>query len=682
VLFQSAAVAQMTMDAFPAWDGHAVFHRWMPWVIEISNKGSPINGLIEVVDDSSVGSRLAMITAEVPSQTNKRFWIYVPSPGFQGGKFKVRLLNERLRKIYEFPVSTQMHHLPCRLVAESIPSTWLKLGLRGQEHLKTRPEWFSTRILKQHLPDAAVGYDGLDALHLGWSEMSDLSSAQRQALLDWVGRGGHLVASAEDSNAWRSDPWWGEVLPVSVESQQPLASLDNLGAWLTAQQSLNLNQAQPPMSPSETLVGVGKLVRGKILIQQGDLPLIAQCRRGRGTVTQLLFNPGRDPFRNWNGKSAFWTFLLQGPREYYDSLLDPAQKNTDEAKNITSYEHRNLQANALENFSANVFQTNQQRDLPWILLGSLMVGYIILIGPFDYIFLKRRRKFVWTWITFPSYVIGTTLVVYYLGYWTNAGESEWRQWTVLDSNVGENRQHGLSVARFYSSRNSEYSWKDSEGIVTQVREMDESTGAGSSLSSRFIVNTPSGTKVTAAVPVWTSSMFAARFDQSSLAIEGHYDRDAGSLKITNPTKTDWVDCRWAEPLTFRRLGDVKAGETKTWNLKSIPVENLNAGDLPSTLTYVNRQFGLDNSKRVTMDMVQGVCFAPSLVQTLQMGSVGEGMDLVSTWQEGDGLFLANSDVSEPWPWDLNFKPVRKRFSRTYRIYFSDAAAVSPSLPQP
>ena len=45
------------------------------------------------------------------------------------------------------------------------------------------------------------------------------------------------------------------------------------------------------------------------------------------------------------------------------------------------------------------------RLVPFALMAGLITGYIILVGPLDYWWLKRRQRLEWTWLTFPLIVV-------------------------------------------------------------------------------------------------------------------------------------------------------------------------------------------------------------------------------------------------------------------------------------
>jgi hypothetical protein len=684
--------AQVVLDAFPGWDGIAISRRWMPLVVEIANQGSPSNGTIEVSEGGQMAHQLAVAIVDIPSQTRKRMWIYVPPSDYSGwrGAFQVRIINEHGRILQEREVSIEMENLPGRLVAESIPSAWLKMGLRNAQTFKACPTWRSTRILKQHLPDQATGYDGLDALHLGWPEVDDLNEAQRQALLDWIWSGGHLIVSAEEPLVWSRQPWWNSILPVRVTDQKTVGDLVPLQAWLRSEREKirtlfpekKANSASPWQSApgfygsGGAVVATGQLLQGRVLIERAGVPLVAETRLGRGWVTQVLFQPGREPFRGWMDRTAFWTFLLQRTRNYSDALLfrseDQANKDQSARQRYSPGNTRHEFSQLLESFNLQLLATRQQLQLPWRLFSTIFVAYILLIGPFDYLSLKRMHKLAWTWVSFPVYVIAATGVIYWLGYWVNHGESEWRQWSVVDWQAGGQRQQVTTQSRFFSARSATYRWRDQVNLFSNMREVEDTYGRVNGPMAA-VLTTPAGSRAEISVPIWTSRSFSGRFNQAGASLRATYNREDNTLSIANPTSFHWRKCRWIEKAeAFRELGTLRAGETRTWRLKDIPETKIN----PAELTNYRYGYGyyamrgeaeIPNEKRESL--IQGLFFCPFLDQQCQTGSVGEGLDLSAGWQEGDALLLAESDAPANWPWVLAFQTARWTHRVTHRIYF-------------
>ena len=162
-------------------------------------------------------------------------------------------------------------------------------------------------------------------------------------------------------------------------------------------------------------VAVGSIKDGFVLASAENLPLIVQAPRGRGKITVLTFSPEREPFRSWKGRSYFWAKVAGIPGEYF-----------------TSMEHFNAYGGwSIDGVFGALIDSRQIKKLPvtWLLL--LLVVYLVVIGPFDQWWLKKIGKQMLTWITFPTYVVLFSLLIYFIGYKLRAGETEWNELNIV-----------------------------------------------------------------------------------------------------------------------------------------------------------------------------------------------------------------------------------------------------------
>ena len=106
-----------------------------------------------------------------------------------------------------------------------------------------------------------------------------------------------------------------------------------------------------------------------------------------------------------------------------------------------------------------LIDSRQVRKLPvqWLLL--LLIVYLIVIGPFDQYWLKKIGRQMLTWITFPTYVVLFSLLIYFIGYKLRAGETEWNELHLVDilpRSANRVDLRGRTFASVYSSSNARY----------------------------------------------------------------------------------------------------------------------------------------------------------------------------------------------------------------------------------
>ncbi len=133
-------------------------------------------------------------------------------------------------------------------------------------------------------------------------------------------------------------------------------------------------------------------------------PTVVQGACGNGHVVLVAFDLDTPPFSTWQGQTAFWKKLLG------EVAPKPANNQQSEA------------ANELQR-SLETFGSIPTISFGWVAL--FLLGYIALIGPVDYFILKRVfKRLEWTWVTFPTIVLGVSVAAY-VGAYSVKGDDLW-----------------------------------------------------------------------------------------------------------------------------------------------------------------------------------------------------------------------------------------------------------------
>ena len=124
--------------------------------------------------------------------------------------------------------------------------------------------------------------------------------------------------------------------------------------------------------------------------------------------------------------------------------------------------------------------SKQVRKLPveWLLL--LLIVYLVVIGPVDQYWLKRIRRPMLTWITFPCYVVLFSLLIYFIGYKLRAGETEWNEFHLVDVlRKGDGAElRGRTYASVYSPVNATYKVESQQEFSAFRGEFQSSWNGG------------------------------------------------------------------------------------------------------------------------------------------------------------------------------------------------------------
>jgi hypothetical protein len=305
------------------------------------------------------------------------------------------------------------------------------------------------------MPDRWFGYEAVDAIVLTTSrdpfveQLLNMDKARRDALLDWVQRGGRLVLSVGRNQ--QSVAKWLEKVPLVdgvLQSKITRQSLPNLQMWCGAEtrqkhalRNLDIVRVQP-----------GPNMRGLVYEDPaaGDpelRPILWQSSCGLGRVLLVAFDLDAPPFSTWDGQGAFWKKLQEevAPRASAGDATLPAGSFVPGGELAVDLKR------GLENF----------REVPVISFGWLaliILIYIVLVGPLDYLLLKKVfKRLELTWITFPALVLIVSAAAYATAYYVKGEDLRINKIDLVDIDLhGPSQVYGHSWFTLFSPRIQNY----------------------------------------------------------------------------------------------------------------------------------------------------------------------------------------------------------------------------------
>jgi len=401
------------------------------------------------------------------------------------------------------------------------------------------------------LPARWCGYEAVATLILTWTQaelLAELSDAQRAALLEWIRQGGRAIVSIG-----------GTAATDLLQPGQPLADLlpGKLEKFLELPSSRGFesfaNDPSPLFPQADTKLNVPQLsqVRGTVLASEGaDLPLIVRAPLGFGEVTFIAGDLNDRLFSEWRGRTKFFEKLLGWDTIGLDDKPGVVEPQGNYYDDIPISDLSSQLRGSLENFPG-------VQLVPFWIVASLIVVYILLIGPGDYFFVRAMKRMEWTWITFPVLVIVVSVGSYYLAIWLKGDQVRINQGTVIDVDVAANEIRGTTWFNLFSPLTSTYtlsletrlpkanlpkangstaSEKTSEAqqflpgaeprILLSWFGLPESTFAGayqkpqgpglSPTGTAYEVDVEKGVVVDAPIQVWSTKCFTARWSQADV----------------------------------------------------------------------------------------------------------------------------------------------------------------------
>jgi hypothetical protein len=363
----TAAGAGPTMDAAVMLEGHARVGSWMAVQVRIRNEGAAMTGELRMAGGAQTGNRFGTVV-DLPPGSDKIYWLYAQPPSF-GGTVQVALVQGE-RTVATVPVAFSVHdaaQLVVGVVAEQPEAIVRDLDLVPS------PEGQPPAVVRlgiEDLPERVEAWAPLDRIVWQDADSSQLSAPQIEALRGWIGSGGRLVIAGGTSGGASLGGFPDDLLPYrpSATVNVPATSLATL---------LGGAPADAPDVPALS----GDLARGRALVEVGGRVVAAEAPHGGGGVTLLGFDPARGWVGDVDGVTSLWRRVLPARL--------PGPVVTGDDSQVVGAVTR-LPALALPPISG---------------LLALLAAYIVLIGPINYLVLRRLDRREWAWVTMPVLIV-------------------------------------------------------------------------------------------------------------------------------------------------------------------------------------------------------------------------------------------------------------------------------------
>lgn len=430
-----AAQSGLTMTARAGFDGFYKSGQWVPVYVTLSNSGASVEGTVQIVTNPASASERLVYEAPVnlPPQSRKLVTLYVQAPNFTSS-LTVALLDENGNPVAEVKTNS-LSQLPSDALLYGVvtpePGEFGFLENVAGTYKEARAAFLSL----EELPEMAVPWNNLDVLIIHDSDTGQLTPAQKEALNAWVDTGGQLVLTG-GANWQKTTAAFGDKLPVTISGSE---SVDDLPDLVTA-------VGEPFRDPGPYVIANSSLARGELLFHQDGLPILARQSQGRGAVYFLALDPALAPLQDWDGSERFWAGIAaQVPGQ---SLWGAGPQNGYAAKNAAA---------SLPSVS-----------LPsaWQ-LGTLLLVYIVIMGPVNYWILRRRNKLERAWLTIPALVLVFSGIAYLIGFQIRGTTALVNQMAVAYSTVDSEYARVYSLLGLFSPQRSTHDLIFGDGALAR-----------------------------------------------------------------------------------------------------------------------------------------------------------------------------------------------------------------------
>ena len=295
------------------------------------------------------------------------------------------------------------------------------------------------------LPENPIGYDCLDVLVLNAPDLTALSPDQQQAIVRWVRAGGNLLLWPGDDPVPESSPLV-DVLPVRIGSSDviELTPAELKAAGLTARFARLSSRELSPAQDAEPvpLLGIDRL-KGY------------RRRVGLGRVLVCPFDVATLQFSDANKTWALWRVLLEGmirrlpadgvtadPTHYGGGVAETAQR----------------EATALRQVGDMLGSVPGAGRFGFGYVAGILIAMMVVVGPVDWLLLKKLGRQPWTWATTTGWIALVTLSAVYAGHLFKSGELHYRTFQLVDQADGVTAAR-TELAALYSPRTDDYEFE-------------------------------------------------------------------------------------------------------------------------------------------------------------------------------------------------------------------------------
>ncbi|MEA2622816.1 MAG: hypothetical protein QOH61_1726 [Chloroflexota bacterium] len=385
MLLPAAAVhaADITMTAQPMLGGNVRPGAWAGFRVHLENSGPAIRGELRI-SGGAQGSSTYGTPIELATGARQDQLLYA-QPMWFGAKLTLQLVAEgAVVATQDLKVTILDAYTPTIVVVAERPE-----GIVRDLRAATRNDQFGQApavltIRPEDLPPRAEAWSAIDRLVWQDSDSSRLSTEQLAALATWVSAGGRFAIVGGTTGTTGLSAFPAELLPFVPTHTADAQPSDITPLFGTL-----------PANATAAPVLAGTLQRGSILARVGDDVFAAQSSYGQGLVSIV----GLDPATSWVAGTAAAESLW---RRLLPSIPGGAVSNP------LIFQDDSLLVGALNNLPAV--------ELPKIeLLFAVLLGYIAVVGPLNYLVLRRLDRREWAWVTMPVLVVVFAVAAYGLG---------------------------------------------------------------------------------------------------------------------------------------------------------------------------------------------------------------------------------------------------------------------------
>lgn len=435
---------------------------WTPVWVQLKGGSQPFQGFLDLtVPDDDGSPSIVRRPVLVGARATEWFATYA-RPGALDAQFTAQVRDQNLRS-----VGRELPHVVLSNDVHTLWSNQVVLATMGNpQGVQGIPKipGFSTGDGPQQVDAVAVvpvrvpdgipgrwyGYDALEAVVIDTNDqavMDALEAGRGEGLKEWVRQGGHLIVSVGQRWQQVRDSVLGPMLPALPNGRTQLDDLGTLESFAGSTRPITKAGSAPVLVTKLE----GLEARGGKALDSSVTPLVVRGSYGFGRVTVVALDVDQKPFSVWDDRSLFWIKAIDLQRQAEQSssgAAGPPGGGSLFQQNVSDM--ATLLRKALDQFPGI-------RLVPFGWVAFFIFLYILLIGPGDYLFLKKvLKRMELTWITFPVIVLTVSLLAYFTAYALKGMDLRVNKVDAIDIDQQSGRARGSTFFTVFSPQNRDY----------------------------------------------------------------------------------------------------------------------------------------------------------------------------------------------------------------------------------
>ncbi|MHC4517650.1 MAG: hypothetical protein ACYTAS_03600 [Planctomycetota bacterium] len=611
---------EFNVDFYCGWDGHYRPMQWTPIEIPIaSDLTEPFGGTFIISAPQDGLNTLSVIRNFVLTPDRPQILHFATKLTFGMGKCNLAIRDKRGRlqwdqeiDMWDFSAQNRLlrvvqeHDLLIGVVGQSrfgllrVPRETQCLSDRGEGKV------YVGRKVARMTPWDWTGYVSLDALILYDPDWTLLRHEQVQAICEWVSNGGTLLLVL-GRHPLPGDSPLAQTIPFHIgEPRQLEIPSEMLRQWRLDPDVRETVTAWPLFSKPDAVFlrrarageggyvyGVGHVGFGRVAVMAFDPAELSQgqAAHSAGFWTTHIGWCLRSQSNGQDGRDSGRSVRagLAGSRGRTIAVVEEVDEDAERgSQRPRQYDNRyriSTAHSASNRIMEHLYSLAEMRPLSiwWVILTLTLLA--LLLGPVDYMVLKRWDRLPYTWLTSTGWIALFTIGAYYGVQALRGGNMQLRAVSVLDDVADSNCAWATYYTGLFSPRSADYQLEGLgadqwwSGVAPSQEEMWAHQRESAMRQIRCLQEDGASLPVSVPINIWTVQSLLTEFPLADVPFTAEVERTDGELavEITNASEHRiGGGCVLVED-AYIDIGAVPAGATRRFERPPRPFNPWRSG---------------------------------------------------------------------------------------------------------